>query len=406
MRIGEKILALLDKSPPGHTLAQDFYADPDVFNFDVTAVLNRSWHFVGVTAEVAEPGAYLAFSIGRNPAFVVQGRDGSLRGFHNTCRHRGSRLCADGHGRSARIICPYHKWTYDLDGRLLAAPKMASGFNTGDHGLSPVHVEVLAGCIYVSFAPVPLDFSDFRAAVEPRLLPYRLAEAKVAARSSLIEKANWKLAMENARECYHCAASHPELRISYPIAHGVAVTDEQRAHEKAFAQRMAPLGVSTAPANGEWWHVERYALNPGMQSISQDGRPVVGRRLVASAEPEFGGFWWAMQPNSFCHALADYAFIFSVVPLGPEETRIDSTWLVHKDAVEGVDYTLEDLTETWNSTNLQDRELAENNQRGVNSVGYLPGPYSREEDFVVRYGNWYRAAAKAAAEELARNAAT
>lgn len=402
MNIGEKVLALLDKSPPGHTLAQEFYVDPEVFSFDVDVICNRAWHFVGIAAEVADPGAYLAFSIGRNAAFVVRGRDGLLRGFHNSCRHRGSRICADGHGRSARLICPYHKWTYDLDGRLLAAPKMAPDFNSGEYGLSPIRVEELAGCVYVSLAPVPLDFSDFRAAVEPRLLPYRLADAKVAFRSSLVEKANWKLAMENARECYHCAASHPELRISYPISQGLAVSDEQRAHEEAFAQRMKSLGVQTTPANGEWWHVERYALNAGMESISRDGRPVVGRRLVASEEPQIGGFWWAMQPNSFCHALADYAFFFSVVPLGPEETRIDSTWLVHKDAIEGVDYTVESIVETWTSTNLQDRELAENNQRGVNSVGYRPGPYSREEDFVVRFGNWYRSAANAAAKAFVR----
>ncbi len=402
MHIGKKVQALLDKSPPGYTLAQEFYADPEIFAFDIDAIFNRAWHFVGIAAEVADPGTYLAFSIGRNAAFVVRGRDGLLRGFHNSCRHRGSRICADGHGRSARLICPYHKWTYDLDGRLLAAPKMASDFNSGEYGLSPIRVEVLAGCVYVSLAPDPLDFGDFRAAVEPRLLPYRLAEAKVAFRSSLIEKANWKLAMENARECYHCAASHPELRISYPVSHGIAVSDEQRAHEEAFAQRMRSLGVPTTPANGEWWHVERYALNPGMESISRDGRPVVARRLIASQEPQIGGFWWALQPNSFCHALADYAFVFSVVPLGPEETRIDSTWLVHKDAVEGVDYTVESITETWTSTNLQDRELAENNQRGVNSIGYRPGPYSTEEDFVVRFGNWYRSTAYAAAKALVR----
>ena len=90
------------------------------------------------------------------------------------------------------------------------------------------------------------------------------------------------------------------------------------------------------------------------------------------------------------------------MPLGPEETRIDSTWLVHKNAVEGVDYTVASLTETWDSTNLQDRELAENNQRGVNSIGYRPGPYSGEEDFVVHFGNWYRSAAQVAAKASGR----
>jgi len=395
--VAERVVALLGESPVGHTLAQAFYSDPDIHALDVEAVFGRAWLFVGVSSEVAEPGAFLAFTIGHNPAFVVRGRDGVLRGFHNTCRHRGSRICADGHGRSPRIVCPYHKWTYDLDGRLLAAPRMPAGFDAGEHGLVPIRVEVLAGCVYVSLASDPPDFSEFRAAVEPRLTPYRLVESKVAFRSSLIEKANWKLAMENARECYHCATSHPELRIAYPIAHGAAVTDEQRAYEQRFAKRMAGLGVATHSANGDWWHVERYALNPGMESISRDGRAVVRRRLIESAEPEFGGFWWATQPNTFCHALADYAFIFSVIPLGPEETRIDSTWLVHQDAIEGVDYDIASLTETWTETNLQDRRLAENNQSGVNSVGYRPGPYSNEEDFVSRFGSWYRSSIAAAA---------
>lgn len=404
-RVGEKVLALLERSPAEYTLPQAFYTDADIHAFDVDAVFGTAWLFAGIESEVAEAGAYRAFTVGRNPVFIVRGRDGVLRGFHNTCRHRGARICDDGHGRSPRLVCPYHKWSYDLDGRLIAAAKMPAGFDADEHGLSPIRVEVLAGCVYVCLAATPPDFSAFRAAVAPRLAPYRLDEAKVALRSSLIEKANWKLAMENARECYHCAASHPELRVSYPIARGSSITAAQREHERQFAARMAAQGVPTGPLQGDWWHLDRYALNPGMESISADGRPVVGRRLLATAEQGVGGFWWATQPNTFSHALADYAFIFSVVPLGPEETRIDSTWLVHRDAVEGVDYSLDQLTDTWNRTNLQDRELAENNQRGVNSIGYRPGPYSEDEDFVIRFGRWYRAVARAAAEALAGGAA-
>jgi Rieske 2Fe-2S family protein len=137
-----------------------------------------------------------------------------------------------------------------------------------------------------------------------------------------------------------------------------------------------------------------------MESISVDGKPVVSLRLIDRKEPEMGGVWWAIQPNTFCHALSDYAFTFAAIPLGPQETRVDSKWLVHRDAVEGVDYTIDGLTETWAKTNLQDRELAENNQRGVNGLGYRPGPYSLEEDFVVRFGEWYRDVARSAAEEI------
>jgi glycine betaine catabolism A len=242
------------------------------------------------------------------------------------------------------------------------------------------------------------DFTPFRTALESRLGVYRLRDAKVAFHSTLTEKANWKLVMENARECYHCAASHPELKLAYPVSYGAAVGKDRLAYNQQLAERVERLGLSTAEASGGWWHVERYPLNPGMESISMDGRPVVSRRLIALEEKEIGGLWWALQPHSFCHALSDYAFMFSAIPVGPQETRVESKWLVHKDAVEGVDYTIESLTETWTKTNLQDRQLAENNQRGVNGMGYVPGPYALDEDFVVWFGNWYRAMVVSAAE--------
>jgi Rieske 2Fe-2S family protein len=339
----------------------------------------------------------MAVTIGASSVLLVRDRDGVIRGFHNTCRHRGSQLCAEGHGESARLICPYHKWTYDLDGRLIGAARMPADFKMGDHGLVPVQVERVAGCIYVALTSGAPDFTPFRTALEPRLRVYRLTDAKVAFQSTLMEKANWKLVMENARECYHCAASHPELKLAYPVSYGAAVGKDRLEYNLRLAARVERLGLSTAEAFGSWWHVERYPLNPGMESISMDGRPVVSRRLIELEEKEIGGLWWAIQPHSFCHALSDYAFMFSAIPVGPQETRVDSKWLVHKDAVEGVDYTIESLTKTWTETNVQDRELAENNQRGVNGIGYVPGPYSLDEDLVVRFGDWYRDMIRSAA---------
>lgn len=391
---------LLGRTTPGHTLAQGFYNDPELYEFDASAVFGRSWLLIGFESQLPDSGTYIALTIGQNPLLIVRGRDGAIRGFHNTCRHRGARLCGDGHGRSPKLICPYHKWTYDLDGRLIGASRMPSDFRMDEHHLSPIRVELLAGCIYVAITADAPDFKPFRDAVAPLLAPYHLADAKVAFESTMIEKANWKLVMENARECYHCATSHPELKFAYPITYGVGASKDVVEHNRQFAARMTGLGLSTAPAEGDWWYAERYALNPGMESISMDGKPVVSRRLIDRTEPEIGGLWWAIEPNTFCHALSDYAFTFAVIPLGPQETRVDSKWLVHKDAVEGVDYTIDRLTETWTKTNFQDRELAENNQRGVNGLGYKPGPYSLDEDFVSRFGSWYRAAAKSAAEAM------
>jgi glycine betaine catabolism A len=392
-----RVLELLDRSNAEYTLPQAFYTDPDLYDFDVSAVFSRSWLMIGFEAELPEPGSYMAVTIGRNPVVVVRGRDSVIRGFHNTCRHRGSQICADGHGRNVKLVCPYHKWTYELDGRLIGAARMPSDFRLEDHVLQAVQVELLAGCIYVALTNEAPDFNPFRAAAAPLLAPYRMTDAKVAFESTLVEKANWKLVMENARECYHCAACHPELKRSYPVTIGRDFGDTE--HHRRFAARMRQLGLSTTPVEGTWWYAERYPLNPGMESLSIDGRAVVARRLVGIEEDEIGALWWAIEPNSFCHAFSDYAFMFSAIPVGPLETRVVSKWLVHKEAIEGVDFTIDSLIETWTKTNLQDRELAENNQRGVNGLGYVPGRYSQDaEDFVIRFGNWYRAVARSVAE--------
>lgn len=396
-----RILDLLRNSNAGYTLPQAFYTDLDLYEFDISAIFSRSWLMIGFDVELPEPGSYLAVTIGRFPVLVVRGRDGAIRAFHNTCRHRGSQICADGHGRNGRLVCPYHKWTYELDGRLIGAARMPSDFRLEDHSLQPVRLELLAGCIYIALSADAPDFTPFRTAVAPLLAPYRLADAKVAFQSTLFEKANWKLVMENARECYHCAACHPELKRSFPVTIGPGFAFGEKEHNVRFAARMAALGLSTAPAQGTWWHAGRYPLNPGMESVSMNGRPVVSRRLVAMEEKELGGIRWAIEPSNFCHALPDYAFMFSAIPEGPQATRVVSKWLVNKDAVEGVDYTIDSLVELWTKTNLQDRELAENNQRGVNAFGYIPGPYSQEaEDLLIRFGNWYRAVARAAAESM------
>lgn len=207
--------------------------------------------------------------------------------------------------------------------------------------------------------------------------------------------------MENARECYHCPTSHAELAKCFPVAikPGFALGLDER--DAAYAQKMARLGFPTAPAGDIWWHAARYPLNPGIDTISADGHAVVSRPLLDIAETEIGGVRWATEPNSFCHVFRDYCFMFSLFSISAEETMVVSKWLVHKDAKEGIDYELDKLTEVWTTTNLQDRWLAENNQRGVNGLGYAPGPYSQQaEEFVIRFSNWYHKAARAAAVQF------
>jgi Rieske 2Fe-2S family protein len=390
----KRIQGLIAEARPGHTLPQAFYGDPEVYAFDVSAVLTRSWFMLGFEAELPAAGSYLSLTIGPHPLLVVRGRDGVIRGFHNICRHRGAQICAEGAGTRPKIVCPYHSWTYELDGRLSGAPRLPEGLDFASHALVQVRIELLEGCIYAALSEAAPDFAPFREAATPFLKPYHLAGAKLAFQSELIEQANWKLVMENARECYHCAVWHPELKVSFPVVfgQGFRVTDGSRNAD--YVAQMDRLGLAVGPATGSWWHVGRYPLNPGVHSVSMTGREVVAKRLLETHGAAIGGLRWATEPNSFCHAFSDYAFMFTVVPVSPTQSRVISKWLVPKEAQEGVDYSLEELSAVWTQTNLQDRDLAENNQRGINGLGYRPGPYAQgAEELVIRFNDWYRATA-------------
>lgn len=395
MSIDSKVSILLKEASPGWTLPQPFYTDPDIYAFDVSTIFTRSWLMVGFEAELPQPGSYLALTVGPNPVFLVRTRDGKILGFHNTCRHRGAQILADGTGRVPKVVCPYHKWTYDLDGRLVAATRMSTDFETEACALKRLAVRTMSGCIYIALTDEAPEFEPFAIAAAPYLQSFNLMDTKIAYQSTLTEKANWKLVMENARECYHCATSHPELKVTFPVAIKPGFDFGESEQMQRFLATMSRLSLPVTPLEGSWWSVGRYPLNPGMESISPDGKPAVKRRLTSIEDPGIGGVRWATEPNSFCHVLPDYAFMFSAIPIAPQETIVVSKWFVHRDAVEGVDYDITTLIGTWTETNLQDRALAENNQRGVNGLGYSPGKYSEDaEDFVIRFNQWYRETAR------------
>lgn len=385
-----RVRALLDERRPGHTLPGAMYRDPEVYEFDLDAVHSSSWIMAGFEVELPDPGCTLAFNVGRSPIVLVRTREGRLRGFFNSCRHRGAQICANGTSKRPRLVCPYHQWSYDLNGALVHAARMQDSFDPAEHSLRPIHVETVEGSIYVCLADEPPPFQPFRDQFGPLLAPHDLRNSKLAAQGTLVEQANWKLVMENARECYHCAAKHPELTATFPVDRRNLTQDEQGRISADFQGRMAQRGLGVGPVEGDWWQASRFALNEGCKSLTMDGAPVVARTLGTLGDGDVGSLRWAIEPHSFCHAVGDHVFMFSANPTGPQETVVTSKWLVHKDAVEGVDYHPEQLMELWTKTNDQDRGLAENNQRGVNSRGYLPGPYSEQaESLVIRFTDWY-----------------
>ena len=386
----EAISALFNQRRNGHTLPQALYTQAEIFDFDMKAIYGQSWLMAGLACELPKAGSYISMMVGKWPILITRDKDGVIRAFHNSCRHRGSMICALGSGNAPKLVCPYHRWTYDLDGSLFAATRMPDDFEKGDHGLKPVALENIDGALFICLAENPPPFTEFKNKLAAYAAPHNLKDAKLAFQSVLVENANWKLVMENARECYHCAASHPELAKTFPVGMSKHFDSGHDSHAQAFEAAMDAHGLPHTAQEGHWWQVARFALNEGCVSISADGKHLSKKLMCDVNKGNIGSMRWALDPHCFAHATADYVIMFSAMPVGPNETHVYTKWYVHKDAVEGTDYNVESLIDLWTKTNLEDKALAENNQMGVNSAGYTPGPYSQEAEMLAqRFTDWY-----------------
>ena len=381
-----EMLTLLRGRRRGYSLDRPFYTDSAYFRVDLELIWYRDWLFVGHDCELPKPGHFFTVQVGEYPVVVVRDRDGRIRAFHNSCRHRGSRVCTAERGSNARLVCPYHQWTYDLDGTLLFARNMGERFDAAGHALKSVACRDAGGYIFICLADEPMDFEAFRAVMMPYFGPHRLADAKVAYESTIIEKGNWKLVWENNRECYHCAGSHPELCRTYPESATTTGVDAT-ARDPAMAGLASRLQLD---AHGQY-RATRAPLLGDSVSFTLSGDAAVRRPLSdAVTASRIGALMLFHYPSTWNHVLADHAVTFRVLPISATETAVTTKWLVHRDAVDGVDYDIETLTHVWTRTNDQDRRLVAENARGIGSPAYEPGPYNeQDEDGVVQFVDWY-----------------
>lgn len=388
------LLYLLMSRKPWHSLPQPFYADPDVYQADLRLIWQRDWIFAAPAAELAKPGSYVTLDIGTASVIIVRGVDKVVRAFHNSCRHRGSRICSAHKGSAPKLVCPYHQWTYDLDGKLLWAREMGPEFDPSQHALGPVHCREISGMVFICLADQAPDVTALEAEAARYIGPHDLTHLKVAHQSSIVENANWKLVLENNRECYHCSGSHPSLCVTFPDDPNLVGADDSTTSNagRAHVQRCEAAGL---PAKfvidpSEQWRFVRIPFLGKAVSYTMDGKAAVARRIGQIPFDDAGSCLFFHYPNTWNHFLSDQVLTFRVLPIGPQQTQVTTTWLVHKDAQEGTDYDLRRLTEVWINTNDEDRRIVEENQRGINSPAYIPGPYSRaQEGGVNQFVDWY-----------------
>jgi Rieske 2Fe-2S family protein len=340
------------------TLPGSYYTDPELFAAEMDRIFAAMWIHVGRQEEVAGRGAFVCRDIADASVLIVGDGNGAARAFHNVCRHRGTRICDAQRGTFAGSIqCPYHAWTYDLEGRLIGAPLMENvpGFERGLYPLRSVGCEVWAGHVFINLAgsvqPLAVQLRD----LTERFAPWRMHDLRMVHRIEYDVRANWKLIIQNYNECLHCPVIHPLLNQMhhYLGAANVPSTETYCGGAMTFKE-----GIETLSVDGR----RRRAVLPG---LGADERSVVN--------------YFAIYPNLLLTLHPDYMLTVRIWPEAPDRTRLVSEWHFHPDEIARPGFVYEDAIEFWDVTNREDWAISERSQQGIASRGYAPGPYSHRE---------------------------
>ncbi len=374
-------LAMTLLSRTEHSLPSSWYYDAAHHALELDAVWYRDWVCVGRLEEIQRAGDFFVASIGSQRLIVTRNSEGMLRVFHNTCRHRGSELCTDDRGRfrNGRIICPYHTWTYTLDGNLAATPSRfpVADFHHADYSLYHVHADTWGGYIFVNLSPAPdTSLLDFLGA-EARLLQcWPLAEMKSVQQDRRILACNWKVFWENYSECYHCPRVHPELCRLVPL------------------YQQAVLSYTDTP---DWQPQQpnddgRPRVAPGLRTWTMDGQstlPVL--RGLSESDVASGVSFASFTACMFVVAHPDYVRSVRVLPHGPESIELVVDWLLLPDTAEACASEFERLFAVGRLLMEQDGRVCELNQKGLKSRRHEHGILVPQEYALWEFHQWLRA---------------
>ena len=368
-----------------HTLGREYFVSAEVFAAERERIFSRSWLLAGHVSQVSVPGGCFVFELGDESVVVLRDGEGAgeVRAFHNHCRHRGSRLCAaDTTLLGPAIQCPYHAWTYGLDGALRAAPNMKEvpGFDRADYPLHRVALESWEGFLFLNLAPQPAPFAASLPGLAGRFGHWRLPELRCVHRTVYEVAANWKLFFHNYSECYHCPTVHPHLNKLTPYRNTENDLDE------------GPV------LGGPMW-----MSNPEGSMTTHGGRcapPFPG----LSAEERARVYYYILFPSAFLSFHPDYVLVHRAQALAIDRTRIVCEWFFHPAAIAAPGFDPQPAIDFWDLTNRQDWELCANAYRGVVSNAWQPGPYSELESQLAAFDRQYLGALEPAAPAAIRRA--
>ena len=375
---------LISKYQGSQSLPRQFYTSETVYKMDIQHYWNHSWIWVGHINQIPNVGDFLLFDYGYESVIIARDKNNSVNAFLNVCRHRGSRVCIEKSGNTRVFVCPYHAWTYELNGSLRAAREMEDNFKTAEYSLKKVNLRIFHGLIFICVADNPPNIDEGLLQLEPLVEPFEFENLKIVHSANYPVAANWKLALENYMECYHCAPAHLEYSRSHSLKDPSSANIELK---NCMLKKSMDVGLSGEELhinllesnNVEMdFYISRYPLFQGYKTGSKSGEklaPLLGRLK------DFDGGTSDIQIgilNNFL-SYSDHVIGYRFIPRSLQITDIEVIWMVREDAEEGKDYNLEDLTWLWHCTSQDDERIIALNQKGVNSNHYVPGPLSNME---------------------------
>lgn len=344
---------------PARTLPGRYFTSDDVFAAEHERIFAGGWIAVGRAEQIPAPGDYLLVDVGPESLIVVRGRDGAVRAHHNVCRHRGTRMCTEPEGRFGETIqCPYHAWTYGLDGRLLTARNMADapGFDKANHALHGAAVVEWEGFLMIDLAADPLPFEQNFAPLTGRFDRWTVGSLRRGGRVEYDVAANWKVIVTNYSECYHCPIIHPTLAARSPWQSGRNDLDE-------------------GPFLGGPMDLTRAPRRPPIRALPEEDHGRV--------------YYYSIFPNLLLSLHPDYVMAHRLQPIAPGRTKIVCEWYFEPSTMAAPGFDPSDAMKFWDEVNRQDFHVCELMQLGVRSRAYTPGPYAQAEGLLAAFDRYY-----------------
>ena len=339
------------------TLEARYYTDPEVFREELERFFFGMWVCAGRSEQIEKAGDYFLAEVASESVIVTLDSAERVRAFYNVCRHRGTQICKEGEGKFAgRIQCPYHAWTYGLDGRLLAAPHMEQvEFRKEDYPLRTVAAEVWDGHIFLNLGEDVRPLAEQLADLPKKFAAWDMGELRVFKRERYEVKANWKLIVLNYNECLHCPVLHPMLN---------RVTD-YLSGENEDPQPTYIGGTMEFKGAAETMSVDGVKRRDFLPGLSREQCKQV--------------LYYAIYPNLFLSLHPDYVMVHRLWPKRVDRTDVVTEWLFHPREMAKADFCGDDVVALWDATNREDWGITEQSQKGIGSRGYVPGPYSKNE---------------------------